>query len=106
MPLFMKLAGQIGLDRARFKRDLETHAHQARIKAEQALAVSLGARGTPAFFINGVYVRGARPLANLKQTIEEQIAKARTLMRTRRLPLAKVYDSMISGGATAPVYLK
>jgi len=106
MAAFEKYAVAIGINAARMKADVEKHVNQARIKADQAMAVKLGARGTPAFFINGKYIRGVRPLASMKQLIDAEIAKAKKLMADKRIPLAKVYDAIIANGATAPVYLE
>jgi protein-disulfide isomerase len=105
MALFEKYAGAIGINAARMKADIEKHVAQARIKAEQGQAVKLGARGTPAFFINGKYIRGVRPLARMKQLIDTEIAKAKKLMAEKKIPLAKVYNAIVANGATAPVYL-
>ncbi|MFH2007459.1 MAG: thioredoxin domain-containing protein [bacterium] len=106
LPLFTKFAGELGLNVAKFKKDLEAHTYQARLKEEQAMAVKLGARGTPAFFINGLYIRGVRPFDRMKQLIDEQIKKAQKLMAEKKIPLAKLYDAIIANGATAPVYLE
>jgi protein-disulfide isomerase len=105
MALFEKYAGAIGINAAKMKADIEKHVNQARIKADQAQAVKLGARGTPAFFINGKYIRGVRPFDRMKAIIDAEIVKAKKLMAEKRLPLAKVYSTIIAKGATAPVYL-
>ncbi len=105
MALFQKIATSIGLNAARLKSDIEKHVNQARIKADQAQAIKLGARGTPAFFINGKYIRGVRPFPRMKQIIDAEIAKAKKLMAEKKIPLAKLYDAIIAKGATAPVYL-
>ncbi|MBZ0116449.1 MAG: DsbA family protein, partial [Sandaracinaceae bacterium] len=41
---------------------LRDHSHRARIQQDQDLARTLGATGTPSFFINGRNLRGAQPL--------------------------------------------
>ena len=105
MALFEKYAGAIGINAARMKADIEKHTNQARIKSEQAQAVKLGASGTPAFFINGKYIRGVRPFPRMKQIIDAEIAKAKKLMADKKIPLSKVYSTIIANGATAPVYL-
>src|SRR5262245_16285360 len=50
---YERIAQEIGLNMARFRADLDGHTHQARIQADQQAAQTLGARGTPAFFVNG-----------------------------------------------------
>jgi protein-disulfide isomerase len=104
-PTLEGFARAIGLNVARFKVAVEKHAHQPYITGSQELARRLGARGTPSFFVNGRYVRGIRPMDLMKTIIDEEIAKARLVLRARRIPLAKLYETIIASGATAPVYL-
>ena len=40
-----------------------------------AIATELNVRGTPGFFVNGVQVRGARPLPYFKDLVERWKAK-------------------------------
>jgi protein-disulfide isomerase len=105
MELFTKYAKELGLNLAQFKKDMESHKFQKMIKEQQAIAVKLGARGTPAFFINGKYVRGIRPFATMKKMIDREIAAAKKLMAEKKIPRAKVYQTIIAKGATSPVYL-
>jgi len=46
-------ARQIGLDLERFERDLDTHAHVEKIRADQREALARGVSGTPTFLVNG-----------------------------------------------------
>ena len=48
------------------------------------LANDFQARGTPHFFINGVRLSGAQPFEKFKETIDEQLAKAKAAGRARR----------------------
>lgn len=105
MAAFTKYAKEIGLDVARFKKDMESHAYLKTIKAQQAAGMKLGARGTPGFFVNGKYVRGIRPFARFKAMIDREIAAAKKLMAAKRIPRSKVYETIIAKGASAPVYL-
>jgi len=65
------------------------------------LASTLGARGTPAFFINGRNLRGAQPLASFTTLIDEELAKAKSLVENGT-PKSKVYEKIIANGETAP----
>jgi protein-disulfide isomerase len=47
-----------------------------RIDADQRDAKSLGATGTPAFFINGVFLNGAQPLERFTEVIDRELSKA------------------------------
>ena len=48
---------------------------KASIVADQALAASLGARGTPAFFINGRFVSGNQRPEKFKEIIDAELAR-------------------------------
>ena len=49
----MREAGQLGLDVARFARELDDHTHAARIEEDIASAVESNASATPTFFVDG-----------------------------------------------------
>src|SRR5437773_558427 len=73
---FEKYAKELGLDVAKFKKDMESEETKKRIKAEQDEAAKYGARGTPAFFINGRYFSGAQPYEAFKKMVDEEVAAA------------------------------
>lgn len=103
--VFEQAAQEIGLNMARFRADLDGHTHQARIQEDQQQAQGLGARGTPAFFVNGRKLRGAQPFEGFKTIIDEELAKAETAMRENHLRPNQVYEFLTKNGATAPVLL-
>jgi protein-disulfide isomerase len=47
-------ADSLGLDVARFARELEEHVHATRVHEDFMSGVRSGVNGTPTFFINGV----------------------------------------------------
>ena len=66
-----RLAIEAGADRARLRLALEDHRHRAVIDADIAAAGATRLRmGTPAFFVNGHFMSGARPLAEFRQRID------------------------------------
>jgi protein-disulfide isomerase len=69
-------AGEVGLDVARFTAAIDSDRFDAQIDAESNEAVSVGASGTPATFVNGRYIRGAQPLSNFERVVREAIAEA------------------------------
>ncbi len=71
--VFIDLAGQLGLDQASFRRDLEGRAHQSRVQADTREALQVGAGGTPASFVNGRFVSGARPFEAFKAEIQKEL---------------------------------
>jgi len=63
------LAGEVGLDVARFTTAIDSEQFDKRIEAETAEAMAIGANGTPATFINGKKVNGAQPYANFEYEV-------------------------------------
>jgi protein-disulfide isomerase len=63
------VARSVGLDVARLKTDMAAPAIDQQIKANLALADTLGIQGTPAFIVGDEVVPGAVDVANLKQLI-------------------------------------
>ncbi|MGB5694305.1 MAG: thioredoxin domain-containing protein [Polyangiales bacterium] len=96
-----KWAKELGLNVAKFKKALEEDKYGKTIQEQQALASSLGARGTPAFFINGRNLRGAQPLPAFTAVIDEELAKAKALV-AKGTPKAKLYETIIANGETGP----
>jgi protein-disulfide isomerase len=74
---FLSLAKDIGLDVTRFTKDLDAHTYAAAIQKDAKEAEDIGASGTPASFINGRYVSGAKPYGNFKDLIDEELGWAK-----------------------------
>jgi len=98
---FVKWAGELGLNVEQFKKDMADPALEKRIKAQQSQGMTLGARGTPAFFVNGRFLSGAQPVDAFKKVIDEEMKKADKLIAAGT-PKAKVYEKTIEKGLTKP----
>jgi protein-disulfide isomerase len=96
-----KWAKELGLNMSKFKKALADDKYGKTIQEQQALASRLGARGTPAFFINGRNLRGAQPLPAFTALIDEELAKAKALV-AKGTPKDKVYETIIAKGETGP----
>lgn len=70
-------AKEVGLDLNKFKKCQADAKIKKRIEDDQAVAARLGARGTPAFFINGRFLSGAQPFPNFQVIIDEELKKAK-----------------------------
>ena len=66
------IARDLGLDGARFDRDLEDVSLDARVDADDADAKALGVKGTPTFFVNGRRIVGAQPAAVFEKAIAKR----------------------------------
>jgi protein-disulfide isomerase len=62
-------ASTLRLDLRRFARDLETHAHAARVREDFLSGVRSGVNGTPTFFTNGVRHNGGYDLGSLVEAL-------------------------------------
>jgi protein-disulfide isomerase len=69
-----KYAKDLGLDLARFARDIDSPEAEARVAADEAQAHTLGVKGTPTAFVNGRRLVGAQPLATFKTNVEKAFA--------------------------------
>jgi protein-disulfide isomerase len=73
---YREYAQEIGLDLARFERDVADASLKKRIDDDAAEAARLGVTGTPAFFVNGRYLAGAVPFERIKALLDEDLGKA------------------------------
>jgi len=78
---FERYADELGLDIRRFNRDRKDKKLLDRIKADQTQANKIGARGTPAFFINGRFLSGAQPYKAFEVLVDEELAHARKMVK-------------------------
>jgi len=69
-------ARELGLKAANFKRCLTAEKYRKKIEGETAVAASLGARGTPTFFVNGRLMVGAQPFEAFQSIVEEELGKS------------------------------
>ena len=69
------LASEMGFDMTKFKSDMEG-ACKKQVSSDMRDLQKFGARGTPAFFINGRFLSGARPYRSFKSIVDEELKKA------------------------------
>ncbi len=100
-----KHAKAAGLNAAKFKAALASGKHKVETDADQQLARSLGASGTPSFFINGRSLRGAQPFEAFKVVIDEELKKAKDLV-AQGTPKAQVYEKLTENGASEPKFIE
>ncbi|MCH2186925.1 thioredoxin domain-containing protein [Myxococcota bacterium] len=75
-----ELAGHaeaIGLETEMFEACLEAAVSAARVELDRQAAEAVGATGTPAFFINGIFLSGAQPLEVFEAVIEDELERSR-----------------------------
>src|SRR5882672_3574538 len=95
----LRYATQVGLDINRVGIALDAHTHADRIDVQQALSTRIGARGTPAFFINGRQLMGAQPIEQFRIVIDDELARVARL-RAVGLPASQVYATFMANAVT------
>lgn len=74
MDTFLKIAGELGLDQAKFEQTVSARQHADIINTDKSDALSLGVNATPTLFINGSKFNGSPSKAALQQTIDNLLA--------------------------------
>jgi len=69
------LAGELGLDQAKFDACLASGKYKAQIDEDMAAGSAVGVSGTPAFFINGRMISGAQPFEAFQEIIVEELGQ-------------------------------
>ncbi len=90
-------ASELGLDLARFRADLDSGAARQTVLRDWQDGVRLGISGTPAFFVNGRALHGARPLSAFARVVAEELVRAREVTATRPPDL---YAALTADGRT------
>ncbi len=96
-----KYAQEVGLNMTKFKKDMDDPKIKEEIAEQQKLASSVGASGTPTFFINGRQIVGAQPFSEFQKIIDEEIKKADDLVK-KGTPLKDVYQKLMEQAAATP----
>ena len=71
----MKYAGELNMDVARFEGDFRDLSNKKVVDDDTTEARAMGLTGTPAFFVNGRYLRGAQPFAGFQKMINEELER-------------------------------
>ena len=69
--IFTSYAEQMGLDSEAFAECLSSDRYYDMIGNDMQVGTQLGVNGTPAFFINGVFVSGSQPYTVFDQVIQQ-----------------------------------
>ncbi len=67
-------AQKLRLDESAFRSCRTGGKFQQDIQANREQGLEAGVKGTPAFFINGVFLSGAQPQAEFEKIIDRQLA--------------------------------
>jgi protein-disulfide isomerase len=92
---------RIGLDPKAVLNRAELPETNAKIERDIALALKVGANGTPAFRINGKTLTGAQPFESFTSIIDAELAAANDLLR-KGTPADAVYKTRVAANYVAP----
>jgi protein-disulfide isomerase len=67
-------ATQLGIDTGKFNECLDSGKMASTVREDMKAAEAAGVNGTPAFFINGVFLNGAVPIQDFKEVIDAELA--------------------------------
>lgn len=70
-----EIAVELKLDQNKFKSCLKSKKYHAEVDKDMKEGATAGVSGTPAYFINGVFLSGAQPYEAFKEIIDEELAK-------------------------------
>lgn len=73
--VYADLAKDLGLDTKAFATCLADPSHAAAVEVDQAAGARAGVSGTPAFFINGIPLSGARPAEDFVRIIDAELKR-------------------------------
>ncbi|HEX9307846.1 MAG TPA: thioredoxin domain-containing protein [Anaeromyxobacter sp.] len=100
----LQAAKDAGVDAAKVKDAIASGRHKDRIERDQKLVQSVGAGGTPSFFVNGRKLTGAQPFPAFQALIDEELRKAEEAVRGGT-PAGQLYAKIMERAASAPVYV-
>ena len=91
---YMKYAKEIGLDVRKFEDSINNARGKTVIDADVAEGKALGVTGTPAFFVNGKFLSGAKPFNEFGTVINAELQK-----QNIPIPPAAQANAAAPGGA-------
>jgi protein-disulfide isomerase len=72
---YIQYAEDLALDSEAMTECFDSGRYAEEVEADARYALNLGISGTPTFFVNGIPMVGAQPLANFVQVIESELAE-------------------------------
>ncbi len=98
-------AREAGLDMNRLHADLEALKWGSSVQRDMRQARRLGVTGTPAYFINGRHLGGAKPIEVMREVIDKELELAAGWQAKGVVP-GKIYEHAIANGYREVQYAK
>ena len=87
-------------DLGAFRQGLGDHQWATKVDLDTAVGNTVGVRGTPTSFVNGVLVNGAQPYDEIKKIVDEELAKAQAKLASGT-PADRIYVTRTAENFTA-----
>jgi protein-disulfide isomerase len=68
-------AKSVGVDSAKFDKCLDSGEKKVLVDEDQKAGSQAGVNGTPAFFVNGIFINGAVPYEQIKQAVDRELKR-------------------------------
>jgi predicted DsbA family dithiol-disulfide isomerase len=94
-PNMINLAKEVGLNMDKFNADMKGDACKQKVANDQKIMSAVGVSGTPAFYINGRFLSGARPIEQFKALVDEELKKANDAIGRGEATPENYYQKMI-----------
>ncbi len=88
-------AQRAGVSPSALRAELAGPGPFAKVDADMKLAQTLGVKGTPHTFVNGISVKGAQQIGKFKEVIDKEIAATSELLRSGTSP-SRIYESRVA----------
>ena len=75
VPALKGYAKELGLDTGKFDKCLDAGEKKQLVDDDQKAGNDAGVNGTPAFFVNGVFINGAVPYEQIKAAVDRELGK-------------------------------
>jgi len=75
VPDLKSFAKDLGLDQGKFDKCLDGGEKAAQVNADEKDGEQAGVNGTPAFFVNGIFLNGAVPYQQFKDAIDRELKR-------------------------------
>ncbi|WP_170229902.1 thioredoxin domain-containing protein [Polyangium fumosum] len=93
VPSFNDWAAQSGIDPWAFQAAFDQQRFAANVDADITFGKKVGVLGTPASFVNGIFLAGAQPITKFQETIDAELEEAAALRR-EGTPPERVYAEL------------
>ena len=96
-------ARAVGLDIRALADDIDSLRYGSAVRRDQRQGLRVGVRGTPAYFINGRAISGAKPIEDLRTIIDEELELAAT-WTAKGIAKDQIYAYAIADGYRRVTY--